>query len=103
MLALLGAVLPLVQVLGLPAINGALGALTLANWLTIAIDLVHAEPELVSALKALHPALSQFVTDIEGGGNHDVAAASVLLKLRAPNTIPGYGKDGVTEIPNPNK
>lgn len=102
MFALLAALLPLVQALGIPAVTGTLSALTITNWLTIAIDIAHAEPVLVSALKSLHPALSAFITEIEGGGNHDVAAASILLKLRAPQTIAGYQADGsVGPIPNP--
>lgn len=83
MFALLAAVLPLIQSAGIPAITGALSTLSVVQWLGIAKDVASAEPEVVKAIKALTPALHDFVTDIEEKIPHDLAAANIHADIQA--------------------
>ena len=103
--ALLIALIPLIQdaVAG-DALSAALGSLSITQWVTMAAQLLNAEPQIVAAIKALHPAITTFVTAIENGVDKDVAALGVFdfFANNKPLTIPGYLPDGsVGEIPNP--
>ena len=102
---LLVALLPLIQdaVAG-DTIASALGSITVAQWVTIAAQGLTAEPEVVAAIKALHPAIDTFLTAVENGVDSAGAADAIFKHFNegAPLTIPGYLPDGsVGEIPNP--
>ena len=78
----------------------AFGALSLSDWIGLAGSLVDAEPAVVNALRALHPAFEQLVGDLKLHG--PLAAGTMAWRRRQPPTIPGYGPDGaLTDVPNP--
>lgn len=103
--ALLVALLPLIQdaVAG-DTVAAALSSVTVAQWVTIAAQALTAEPQIVAAIKALHPAIKTFLTAVEKGADKKGAADALFKHFNegAPLTIPGYAADGsVTEISNP--
>lgn len=83
MFALLAALIPLIQSVGLPAVQGALAGLSIGQWLGIAEDVAKAAPEVLTAIKSLAPALHDFVTDIEEKVPHDLAAANIHADIKA--------------------
>ena len=87
LLSILGALLPSVDIAGLP----------LSSWLTIAAAIEAAAPEERALIKALHPAFKAVAADLAAGLSKDAAAAAAQQRF-----IPGYAADGsVEEIPSP--
>ena len=81
-------------------VAAAFGTLGLADWIGLAGSLVDAEPAVVNALRALHPAFDLLVADLKLHG--PLAAGTNAWRRNQPKTIPGYGPDGaVTDVPNP--
>jgi hypothetical protein len=103
--ALLVALIPLISDAAAgEGIAAALGSLTVTQWVTIAAQSLTAEPQIVAAVKALHPAIGTFLTAVENGADHTTAASALFAHLHAgePLMIPGYGPHGeLIEIPNP--
>ena len=80
--------------------TAAFGALSLGDWIGLAGSLVDAEPAVVNALRALHPAFEQLVGDLKLHG--PLAAGAMAWKRRQPKTIPGYLPDGsLGDVANP--
>jgi hypothetical protein len=92
---LLVALLPLItDAVAGESVAAALSGLTIAQWVTIAAQTITAEPQIVAALKKLHPAIEKFVTDVRNGVEIHAAAAEVHgLFSKAPQ-VPGYMADG---------
>jgi hypothetical protein len=86
LVSILGALLPTVSFEGL----------TVAQWAAIASAIAAAEPQIKSAISALHPVFAAIASDL-AGGKSAVEAASVARS----RYIPGHGVDGeVEEIPS---
>ncbi len=96
------ALLPVIKLAlaGSTALEATLAGLSLGQWVTIAGTLWDAEPKVLDAIKALHPALQVLSDDVAIFGPEK--AASRAWQSRQPKTIPGYGPDGgPADIPNP--
>jgi hypothetical protein len=82
------------------SVTAAFGTLGLSDWIALAGSLVDAEPTVVAAISALHPALDLLVKDLKISGPK--VAGTNAWKRRQPKTIPGYLPDGSAgEVPNP--
>jgi hypothetical protein len=100
----MGALLALIPIIsgliGGGSIASVLGALSLSDWLGLAGALADAEPAVVVAVQALHPAFEKLVEDI--GTHGPKVAGTVAWRSYQPRTIPGYLPDGsVGDVPNP--
>jgi len=86
-------------------VSAALGAITFAQWISIAEKVAAAAPAVQKAWAALHPTFAELIDDltVKGLEPHDAAAnIAAWFRVNPPKTIPGYGADGgVTAIPNP--
>ena len=82
------------------SITSVLAGLTLGDWLGLAGALADAEPAVVLAVQALHPAFEKLVEDISRVGPLHAGTAS--WRAHQPKTIPGYLPDGsMGDVPNP--
>jgi hypothetical protein len=100
----MGALLALIPVIsGLisgGSIGAVLGGLSLADWIGLAGSLADAEPAVVVAVQALHPAFDKLIEDISRVGPAHAGTAS--WKMHQPQFIDGYLADGsVGQVPNP--
>ena len=86
------ALIPLIQALlgaaGGASVMGIFTALSLGQWLTLAGALADAGPEVVLAVRALHPLLDLLAQDVERRGPQ--AAGTLAWRRRQPPKIPGY-------------
>lgn len=81
-------------------VAAAFGGLGLGDWIGLAGSLVDAEPTVVNALRALHPAFDQLVGDLKLHGAK--SAGTMNWRRFQPPTIPGYLSDGSPgAVPNP--
>ena len=84
MLALLAALLPLIQGAGTGAIAAALSQITVLQWIEIGLAVAKAGPEIVALFQKLHPALDVFIQDvIQNEKNITLAAHGVHSELQA--------------------
>lgn len=100
----MGALLALIPVIsgliGGGSITTVLGALSLGDWIGLAGSLADAEPAVVVAIQALHPAFEKLIEDISRVGPLHAGTAS--WKMHQPKFIDGYLPDGsLGQIPNP--
>jgi hypothetical protein len=76
------------------------GALSLSDWIGLAGSLVDAEPSVVAAIRALHPAFDLLIGDLKLHG--PLAAGTNAWKRRQPKYIPNYLHDGsLGDVLNP--
>jgi hypothetical protein len=84
MLAILAALLPVIQTaMTGTTIATALAGISIWQWAKIGIEVAQAEPALLKALKALHPAIRDFLGDIENGIGAELAALGIHSTLAA--------------------
>ena len=100
-MGLLFALLPILSgLLSGGSAAGVLATLSLSDWIGLAGALLDAEPSVVTAIRALHPAFDQLVADLKLSGPK--VAGTNAWKRRQPKTIPGYLSDGsFGAVPNP--
>jgi len=68
---MIGILLAMIQgVLAGQGVGAILGTVTLPQWIGVAADAIEAAPDVRRALKALHPAFSHLIQDIE----HNIGA-----------------------------
>ena len=105
--AILIALAPLIANLAAgEALHVALSAVTTTQWAALAADVLNVvEPSAVAKLKAIHPMIAAFLTEIENGKKPDLAADAIFAFFSTsyrPPTISGYDAHGaVIQIPNP--
>lgn len=100
-MAALLALIPVISgLIGGGSIVSVLGMLSLSDWLGLAGALADAEPAVVVAVQALHPAFERLVEDISRVGPAHAGTAS--WKMHQPEFIDGYLPDGsLGNVPNP--
>jgi hypothetical protein len=73
----------IIALVGGQSIGAVLGTLTAAQWVSIATNMISAEPQLVAAFTALHPALQTLADALKNNVGAEAAGLAAAAAFKA--------------------